>query len=154
MKYVYLTNSPLRAIVDDEDYKLIYKHNWYLDLHGNVQTRIHPKTYGIHSIIMNTTQEIDHKNRNKLDNRKENLRICTRSQNECNRGPNNGRKYKGICWRESSKAWEVAIRKDGKRYYGGYFKTEEAAARAYDRLAKKYHGEFAYLNFPEVKEIQ
>jgi|ERR1041385_1354742 hypothetical protein len=157
MKYVYLTNSPLQAMVDDEDYDRVSKYAWWLAVNGRYvlsSWKINGRYLYLHQFVMNTTERWDHKDGNGLNNCKENLRPCTHSQNLHNVGPRKGKKYKGVYWSRQNKAWLVQITKDRKWIYGGSYSTEEAAARAYDRLAKKYHGEFAHLNFPEEGSIQ
>jgi len=93
----------------------------------------------------------DHKNRNGLDNRRNNLRICTRSQNQYNRAKqlNNTSGFKGVCWVPRRNKWRVDITVDKKRISLGYFSDVIEAALAYDRAALLYHGEFAQLNFPQ-----
>ena len=98
-------------------------------------------------------QQIDHINGNKLDNRKKNLRFCTYTQNRCNMGPQLGRKgkksrFKGVSLRTDIKivSWMARIVIYGKVKNLGCHRTEEAAAKAYNKAAKIYHGEFAYLN--------
>jgi hypothetical protein len=92
--------------------------------------------------------EIDHINRNPLDNRRANLRVCTRSQNEANKPPRKGgtSRYKGVS--KSRSGWFVSIRRNGKSVYVGLFQNEAEAGAAYDRAALDVFGEFAYLNFP------
>jgi len=107
----------------------------------------------MHRLILNPPAgiTIDHINGNGLDNRRENLRLAGRGQNQCNRGKqsNNTSGFKGVTWHKNLNKWEAGISISGKRYHVGFYKTPEAAARAYDDAAKKYHGEFARLNFPK-----
>jgi hypothetical protein len=94
----------------------------------------------------------DHINHNGLDNRKANLRVAQHKQNVWHRRkfqrPSRSR-YKGVDFRpaNSGKCWRARIRINGKRLYLGSFDNELDAAKAYDEAAKKYHGQFAGLNF-------
>jgi len=94
---------------------------------------------------------VDHINHDGMDNREANLRPATYSQNLYNRKKRSGAtqsKYKGIYWRKKNRKWQAQITFERKRICLGYFRNEIEAARAYDRAAMKYHGEFASLNFP------
>jgi hypothetical protein len=109
----------------------------------------------MHREIMNPPEGlvVDHIDHNGLNNRKSNLRICTRSQNQCNQYRFDGKsKYKGVAWFKRTRKWTAAVCLRGKRYRLGYFEREIDAAMAYDKAAKKYHREFACLNFPEVAQ--
>lgn len=94
--------------------------------------------------------EVDHANGDRLDNRYCNLRICTRTQNQQNRGQPRLRKcvpssrYKGV--RRSGK-WAAQIGENQKKRHLGLFETEQEAASAYDRAARQIFGPFARLNF-------
>lgn len=87
---------------------------------------------------------IDHIDRDKLNNLRSNLRVCTDQQNRWNSPPHKGQKYKGV--RSRYGKWRYRISKDRKRYESGSFDTPEEAALAYNVKAKELFGEFAYLN--------
>lgn len=95
-------------------------------------------------------EETDHKNRNPLDNRAENLRVATSSQNKANRAPRGRSQWKGVGYQgparsggaERSRPWFATV----KGRHLGYFSSEREAAYAYNEEALKVHGEFAYLN--------
>ena len=96
---------------------------------------------------------VDHVNGNGLDNRRENLRICTMSQNMMNRDKTNQNStgFKGVYKTGDSKLnpYSAKIQKDKKVYSLGHYKTAEEAARVRDRKAIELHGKFAYTNFPK-----
>lgn len=93
---------------------------------------------------------VDHLNGDRLDNRRANLRVCSRSQNQMNRRKLAGRfRFKGV-WRGDRGRWRAQIRVDGRLLYLGRFDTDSDAAHAYDAAARQHFGQFAHLNFPEV----
>ena len=92
----------------------------------------------------------DHINLNRSDNRRKNIRICTKRQNSRNRNKRNKYGYKGLIWREENKKWEVTICINGKPKYLGRHSDIKNAALAYDKAAIEYFGEFAHLNFPNI----
>jgi len=108
---------------------------------------------------------VDHVNGDTMDNRRSNLRICSKSENGRNRkiaSKNNTSGFKGVSYRkkgpdminEWSRPWQAYINYDKKRHYLGTFATAEEAARAYNLKAKELHGEFARLNFPNEKNTE
>lgn len=103
----------------------------------------------MHRFITNAPKEleVDHINGNRLDNRKENLRICTKSQNLRNQHKTCGSsKYKGVSWRVRANKWESRIYVDGKKLFLGLYSDEEDAAKAYDKAAIQHYKEFAKTN--------
>ena len=90
--------------------------------------------------------QVDHINGNRLDNRKENLRLVTKSQNMMNRGvqKNSTSGYKGV--NEHQGKWRAYILENGKQKHLGVFEDKKEAARAYNKMAKLLHGEYAVLN--------
>lgn len=158
MKRIKLTQGKF-ALVDDEDYEELSKHSWCAAQMGNEVRAIRGVSSGSVKKIIYMSREImkapkglvvDHINRNPLDNRKENLRLCTFGQNMANLKINkkNTIGYKGVRLIKSSKRkWVAVIWKDHVSHYGGSYFTKEEAALAYNKMAIKYHGEFASLNF-------
>ena len=158
MKRIPLGNNQGFVLVDDEDYKWLNKQNWCRlkcknSSYAKFDRRVDGKkvSFLMHRIILNAKphQFVDHRDGNGLNNQRFNIRICTKSENGMNQKPQKGRtsQYKGVC-RFRSK-WQAGIKKDGKRKLLGIFSDEIEAAKAYDKKAIEFFGEFAYLNFPE-----
>jgi hypothetical protein len=153
---VNLANSKSVVLIDDEDLELISKFVWReaKGAQGNsyAVTYIGGNAIRMHNLIMNPPEEfqIDHKNWNGLDNRRENLRICTPQQNSFNqkKRKDTSSKYKGVSWSSQTGKWKSTITHNGKTHYLGRFDSAEEAAQKYDEKAKEFFGEFAVLNFP------
>jgi hypothetical protein len=94
---------------------------------------------------------VDHINHNTLDNRKENLRICTNSENQMNKGKykNNKSGYKGVCLKKSTGKWSASIKINKKQKYLGCFDDPKDAYRAYCNASRKNHGEYSYRNLDD-----
>jgi hypothetical protein len=158
MKEISLTKGKL-ALVDDEDFEYLNQWKWYCSPFGYAlrsQSRRLPGpriAIKMHRVVCNTPEdmETDHINGNKLDNRRSNLRACTRSENQHNRNKlvGNTSGFKGVTWHIKSKKWASYIVVNNHQIYLGLFQDIIDAANAYDSSAKKYFGEFARLNFPE-----
>ena len=153
------------AIVDAIEYYWLNQRKWYAQRVGYnfYAARWSPRKNGKRHLIFMHRQLLgliykdkkkgDHQNHNTLDNRRNNIRICTTQQNGGNRlsNRNSSSQYKGVSYRERGiKKWESRIVINKHYIHLGSFETEKAAALAYDEAAKKYFGEFAHLNFKEI----
>jgi hypothetical protein len=152
------------TIVDLDVYYRLGHLKWYLNSNGTKfyaarNIKIGPgktKIIRLHREIMNPPRGVlvDHRNNDGLNNLMSNLRFATHSQNIQNRGKrkNTSSQYKGVRHKQDhhrQNPFQGVITVDGKRISLGHFHTEIEAAHAYDAAARKYHGEFAKLNFPE-----
>ena len=148
-KLIPLTRGAF-AKVDNEDFDKLKVINWYITHYGYAKNDNH--SY-IHRLILNCPDDkyVDHINHDKLDNRKSNLRICTRRENNINRKPlsilTKTSLYKGVCWDKSRNKWRANVGYNGKKIHLGRFENELESAKAYDDKAKELFGEYAYLNF-------
>ena len=155
--------QPRYAKVDPADYKRLRRYEWLARKGRNsFYARRHvPRAKPAKEMLIYMHQQvirvpqgmvIDHVNHDGMDNRSANLRPATYAQNLYHRKKRLGAKYskyKGICWKKKSRKWVARIGFDKKELHLGYFASEIDAAKAYDRAARKYHGQFASLNFPE-----
>jgi len=152
------------AIVDPQDYDRLSQYNWHAVIAPNTCYAARSQTCKItgqsikipmHRSIITIPENMlcDHINHNGLDNRSANLRPATAAQNSWNRKKQSKpttSKYKGV-HKTISNTWSAKITVLGKRIHLGTFKTEPAAARAYDSAAKTHFGPFAYTNFSHNK---
>ncbi len=98
--------------------------------------------------------QVDHINGNRLDNRWCNLRVCVANRQQWNmkKRKDGSSRFKGVTWNKEIQRWRANLRVNGKVIYGGVHTNEEAAARRYDDLARRYFGQFACVNFPREGE--
>ncbi len=149
------------ARVDQRDYYVLSKFKWSILDQGEKFYAIHnvwddyaQKYRGVlmHSFLMNPPDHlvVDHENGDGLDNRRANLRVVSQMQNVWNRkkyAKSSSSKFTGVSWDKKCKKWRVRIHHKNKQIEIGLFTDEIEAAKAYDRAAIKYRGQFARLNF-------
>lgn len=148
-----LTNCNEVALIDEEDYERLKGLSWrkiktgYVAHNGPYKPKKKSRDLVyLHREVMRAEKgkSVDHKNRDKLDNRKENLRFATQLQNCANRAAKNKYGYKGIT--KDGKTWTVNLTKNAVAYSKTGIESAEEAARIYNELAIHHHGEFAVLN--------
>jgi len=158
MKKIKLSQNQF-ALVDDEDFEKLNNRKWSakFDNHtnkfyayGHLDKKNNYKSILMHRFIMGfpTNKQIDHINKDTLDNRKINLRIVTNAQNQANRWKNKkcSSKYKGVIYLSKINKWYSRICFAKKSYNIGIFNSEEEAGLAYNKKAKELFGEYACLN--------
>jgi hypothetical protein len=156
MKKIKLTQGKF-ALVDDEDFEYLNQFHWSVDGSGYPQraTRINdkPRPIRMHRDILKLvgSETADHKDLDKLNNQRENLRRCTKKDNNRNRGLliNNKSGFAGVYfsnekWRRQK--WVAEIHVNDKKINLGRFYNRTEAIEAYNQAALKYFGEFARLN--------
>lgn len=166
-KLIPLTRGKL-AIVDDDAFADLSLHKWTFQASDTcVRGEGYAFRYSeggalrrrrifMHDVILPppTGKKVDHISGNTLDNRRDNLRHATRSQNAVNRplASNNTSGYRGVSFHKGKGRWRASIKQDGRAIYLGSFSDKEDAARAYNEAALRLFGEFAILN--EVRSLR
>lgn len=156
MKCIKLTKNK-RAIVDDEDYPYLSRFSWHLSSKNwgrpiTYFTSEKNEAIGISMsrflMTKHSKHRIIYKNKNQLDNRKENLVSAPVSvvAHLAEKKKGMSSKHKGVCYKKRDKKWYADINKNGKRIALGSFQNEKEAALAYNEKAKELYGEFSYQN--------
>src|SRR3990167_4034233 len=149
-----LGNKIGKVLIDLEDVEKVKSAKWHINT-GYAARNI-KKSNGkrgiefLHHFLIpcEKSLEIDHIDRNRLNNQKANLRTCTRSQNKMNtqKYKNNTSGIKGVCWDKRAQKWNAQIQKEKKHFYLGYFDLKEDARNAYIEASKELHGIYAFCD--------
>lgn len=143
------------VIVDKKDLQIVSGYKWHIKKRNGMPMAVMSRKGGshirLHHLIMGAPpegKEYDHINRNPLDNRRKNLRICTLEQNQWNRGllKRNISGYKGVALAHDKKHWTAVIWHESKPLYIGCFDDPRQAAYFYNEKALELKGNFAYVN--------
>lgn len=151
----YLSNTHKAFIFDKEDFDKIKEFCWMENDNGYVISHNSDgKNIRLHRLILNPKDDeiVDHKNLNKLDNRKSNLRIATKQTNGINRpcNSNNQLGVKGVNLNSTKKKYIARIMKDGKTIHLGSYETIEEAAEVRRNKEKELFGDFAYEEIQQL----
>lgn len=129
------TSSGIPFYIDAEDIDKITCRSWRVDTCGYISGRYNGKFISIHRYLLGVDDPkifVDHIDRNKLNNRRSNLRLCNRTQNQrnYNQRVDNSSGFSGVYWHSRNKRWKVMIHLDGEAYYLGCFEKYEDAVWA------------------------
>lgn len=151
------------AVVSSEDYERVARYRWcakhgvntwYAERRLRVSENAGKKgNISLHRFILDAGagDEIDHKNLDGLDCRRDNLRLATHGDNQANRpklSMNGSSQFKGVAYRKNYGKWHVRVALGNSELHVGFFCEEMDAARAYDAVARSVFGDFALINFP------
>jgi hypothetical protein len=140
------------AYVDAADYERLSGFTWW-SASGYAARTEQGRTIFMHREIMQPPRGmiVDHADGNRANNARANLRVCTRSENQCNTSKKGCclSRFKGVSYDKRHRKWYACCQVEGVYRWLGYFEDEVEAARTYDRKAVEQFGEFARLNFAE-----
>lgn len=154
--YIPLTQG-FEAIIDASDVGHVAGRNWYACTCSNItyaHSRFHIPGIGarpvkLHRLLLQPGEGlfVDHIDGDGLNNRRSNLRVATKGENNINRGmqKNNSTGFKGVFWHRQRAKWMAQIGHHKRCVHLGLFDTPEEASLAYREASQKLHGEFARL---------
>jgi hypothetical protein len=153
MQEIHLTKGRV-AIVDDWRANKLRQSKWFVTMGAlripYAATWDGEKNALMHRLIVGAKpgETVDHINGDTLNNTEANLRLCTHPQNLWNRGKNTNNRsgHKGVTWHSRARKWMAQIGANGNHYYLGLYDDLGEAAQAYDRAARRLHGEFSRTN--------
>lgn len=158
---IYQTRSGEEFQIDDVDVGILEKYpRIYRNSDGYIVVqstgRRNERRYLLHRLTMDCPPHlvVDHINHDKADNRRQNLRICTRNENNLNRIKSekpdfHTSQYKGVKWHKEDQKWHAQIQVNKKYVWLGMYETEIEAAERYDDAARHFFKEYALVNFPQ-----
>lgn len=160
MKLLLLVNSDKPALVDDDIYEQIQGKHWRLIKVSNGAVYVGWKSHKagkdltvyLHRLVVgNPKGMVDHINGDPFDDRRENLRIVTNSQNQMNsKGKAHSSIYKNVYWNKQLEKWKVQFTVDGQSFFIGYFEEERIAGEVAELNRPIFHGEYARSDFPNA----
>lgn len=147
----FTTNTHNEFYIDIDDFDKVKKYSWYENEDGYLISRINNNLVRMHRLIMDVKDkklDIDHINHNTLDNRKNNLRIVTRSQNSMNKklANNSTSGITGVCFDKRKEKWRAYIKINGKQNELGYYNDFQDAVNARKNAEEECFGEYSYDN--------
>ena len=152
------TEKGVTFLFDTDDFEEVKKHTWYISKRGYATTNVKRRATPMHRVLLGNTKgfDVDHISRDRLDNRRRNLRICTHQQNSFNQPlrSTNSTGFIGVSFLKNANAFESYIHFNGKKHHLGLYQNPKEAAMARDRAALRLFGEYANLNFPEGHQGQ
>ena len=144
---IILSKNNIEIEIDEDMYDIISKYNWSIDQRGYARTYMKGETILMHRMIMGVLNEkkvVDHIDGNKLNNKRENLRVCSQLQNTMNRKKNtrNSTGYTGVCFNKKANKYVANLNYNHRRIYLGLFETIEEAVEARKKAELFYRAEF------------
>ena len=148
----YFSHKGDSFIFDRQDLPLIEGHRFFVNPGGRVAMKSDSGDVQLTQILLHPGENeyVDHIDGDPTNNRRSNLRVARPYENAWNAAlkSSNSSGYKGVYFHKASGKYQVSIRVNGQRIFIGYFDNPEDGARAYDKAARFFHGEFACVNFP------
>lgn len=149
------TRKGEKFIFDKEDFNMISKYTWFLSKRGYMTTNIKRRPVTMHKLLLGNLKklDIDHISRDRVDNRRCNLRVCTHQQNIFNQSKRstNTSGFMGVSQMLRTGKYEAYVHYNNRKHYFGTYDSAIEAAKARDVGAKELFGEYANLNFQTDK---